>query len=182
MEKASLVSPPMVKESKAKMECRVVEVKSLGTDGGAGQLVICEVLVMHIDDSLFTHDEGGDLKLDQRKIHHVARLGGDWYCHVNEHNLFQVAKPNTQLGIGIDNLPAHIRNSKILTGNNLGQLANVHEPPEIDAAYQDEHLKNIIQYYSLNPQDMELELHRYAAKLLDDNRVQEAWQVLLATD
>ena len=77
---------------------------------------------MHIDDSLLD-----DKKIDQRKINHVARLGGDWYCVVNEQNLFQVEKPNTQLGIGVDALPASIRNSTILTGNNLGQLANVQE-------------------------------------------------------
>jgi flavin reductase (DIM6/NTAB) family NADH-FMN oxidoreductase RutF len=182
MQPSTSVKPPMVKESKAKMECRVIEIKSLGSEGGAGQLVICEVLVMHIDDDLFTNDDQGILRLDQTKINQIARLGGDWYCQVNEHNLFKVAKPNTQLGIGIDNLPAHIRNSKVLTGNNLGMLANVNEKPSIDAAFNDDHLKQIIQYYSLNPQEMDLELHRYAAKLLSENRVYDAWQVLLATD
>ena len=183
MEKATVVGPPMVKESQAKLECRVMEIKSLGEGGGAGQLVICEVLVMHIDDSLFADLPGNDgmRRLDQRKINQVARLGGDWYCQVNEHNLFQVAKPNTQLGIGIDALPAHIRNSNILTGNHLGQLANVNEMPVIDVAFNDDHLKQIIQYYSINPADMEQELHRYAAQLLKQDKVKEAWQVLLAT-
>ena len=183
MEKATVVGPPMVKESQAKLECRVMEIKSLGDGGGAGQMVICEVLVMHIDDSLFTDLPGDDgmRRLDQRKINQVARLGGDWYCQVNEHNLFQVAKPNTQLGIGIDALPAHIRNSNILTGNHLGQLANVNEMPVIDVAFNDDHLKQIIQYYSINPADMEQELHRYAAQLLKQDKVNEAWQVLLAT-
>ena len=183
MEKATVVGPPMVKESQAKLECRVMEIKSLGDGGGAGQLVICEVLVMHIDDSLFTDLPGDDgmRRLDQRKINQVARLGGDWYCQVNEHNLFQVAKPNTQLGIGLDALPAHIRNSNILTGNHLGQLANVNEMPVIDVAFNDDHLKQIIQYYSINPADMEQELHRYAAQLLKQDKVNEAWQVLLAT-
>ncbi len=184
MEKATLVSPPMVKESQAKMECRVIEIKSLGDEGGAGQLVICEVLVMHLDDNLFSDLPGNDgmRKLDQRKINQVARLGGDWYCQVNEQNLFKVTKPNTQLGIGIDALPAHIRNSNILTGNHLGQLANVNEMPVIDAAFNDDHLKQIIQYYSINPPEMEQELHRYAARLLEEEKVHEAWQILLATD
>ncbi len=176
-ESATLVKPPMVKESKVKMECKVLEVKPLGTEGGAGNLVICEVLKMHIDDSLLdTHH-----KLDQRKINHVARLGGDWYCVVNETNLFQVEKPNTQLGIGIDALPTAIRHSTILSGNNLGQLANVHELPVIDPSFDDNHLKQIIQYYSLNPEEMENELHRYAKKLLDEGHVKQAWQILLAT-
>ena len=175
-EPATMIKPPMVKESKVKMECKVVEVKSLGNEGGAGNLVICEVIRMHIDDSLLDENK----KLDQRKINHVARLGGDWYCVVNEHNLFQVEKPTTHLGIGIDMLPATIRNSKILSGNNLGQLANVHEMPVIEPSFDDNHLKQIIQYYSVNPDEMEKELHSYAKKLLDQDKIKEAWQVLLA--
>lgn len=175
-EPATLVKPPMVKESKVKMECKVVEVKSLGNEGGAGNLVICEVLRMHIDDSLVDENR----KLDQRKINHVARLGGDWYCVVNEHNLFQVEKPNVQLGIGIDALPASVRNSKILSGNNLGQLANVHDMPVVEPSFDDNHLKQIIQYYGINPDEMEKEIHSYAKKLLNEGKVKEAWQVLLA--
>jgi hypothetical protein len=166
----------MVKESKVKLECKVLEVKPLGTEGGAGNLVICEVLRMHIDDALLDENK----KINQRKINHVARLGGDWYCQVNEQNLFQVEKPNTQLGIGIDALPENIRNSDILSGNNLGQLANVQELPVIDPAFDDDHLKQIIQYFNLNPDEMEKELHLYAKKLLDKGKVRDAWQVLLA--
>lgn len=175
-EPATLVKPPMVKESKVKMECKVIEIKPLGNEGGAGNLVICEVLKLHIDDSLL--DENG--KMDQRNIHHVARLGADWYCRVDESNLFIVPKPNTELGIGVDALPESIRNSKILTGNHLGRLANVNKLPDVDPAFDDAHLKNIIQYYSINPDEMEKELHVYAAKLLDEGKLQQAWQVLLA--
>jgi flavin reductase (DIM6/NTAB) family NADH-FMN oxidoreductase RutF len=173
---ATLVKPPMVKESKVKLECKVIEVKPLGTEGGAGNLVICEVLKMHIDDSLLDENK----KIDQRKIQHVARLGGDWYCKVDETNLFHVPKPNTELGIGVDSLPDSIRNSKILTGNNLGQLANVTEIPTVEPSFDDPHLKNIIRYYSINPDEMEKELHSYAKVLLEENKLREAWQVLLA--
>jgi flavin reductase (DIM6/NTAB) family NADH-FMN oxidoreductase RutF len=176
-EAATLVQPPMVKESKVKMECKVVEVKPLGSEGGAGNLVICEVLRMHVDESIL-NTEG--TMIDQRKLQLVARLGGDWYCKVDEQSLFHVAKPNTQLGIGIDALPETIRNSNILTGNNLGQLANVHDYPTVDATFEDERLKNIIQYFSINPEEMDKELHRYAKELLDAGKVNEAWQVLLA--
>src|SRR5687768_413861 len=176
-EKAISVKPPMVKESKAKLECKVLEVKPLGEEGGAGNLVICEVLHLHIDDSLIHNG-----KIDQTKLELVARLGGDWYCKVSGENLFQVAKPNTQIGIGIDSLPESIRQSKILSGNNLGQLANVHEVPPVHPSFDDEHLKNIFQYYSINPAEMEKEVHLYAAKLLSEGKVQEAWQVLLASD
>src|ERR1044071_1223364 len=132
-ETATIVRPPMVKESKVKLECKVNEVKPLGNEGGAGNLVICEVLRMHIDDSFLDENK----KIDQRKIHHIARLGGDWYCRVNESNLFIVPKPNTELGIGVDSLPESIRNSKVLTGNNLGQLANVQEIPVVDPSFDD---------------------------------------------
>jgi flavin reductase (DIM6/NTAB) family NADH-FMN oxidoreductase RutF len=180
---ATLVKPPMVKESKVNLECKVLEVKPLGTEGGAGNLVICEVLRMHIDDSLLDDPSTtaqGLPKLDQRKINHVARLGGDWYCQVNEQSLFMVEKPNTQLGIGVDSLPESVRNSHILSGNDLGQLANVQELPFIDPAFDDDHLKQIIQYYSLHPEEMEKELHLHAKKLLEEGKVRDAWQVLLA--
>lgn len=175
-EPATLVKPPMVKESKAKMECKVIEIKPLGTEGGAGNLVICEVLRLHLDESILDANH----KPDQRKIHHIARLGANWYCKVDESSLFEVEKPNVQLGIGFDALPATIRASRVLTGNHLGQLANVHELPVIDPAFDDTHLKQIIQYYSINPDEMEKELHTYARQLLDNGKVREAWQVLLA--
>lgn len=178
-EAATIVRVPMVKEAKIKMECKVLETKSLGENGGAGQLIIAEVLCMHVDDSIL-NTEGS--MIDQRKLELVARLGGDWYCKVSPDNLFTVPKPNTQLGIGIDALPAGIRNSKTLTGNDLGMLANVHEMPVVDPAFEDAQLKNIVQYFSVNPEEMELELHRYAAKLLAANQVAAAWQVLLASE
>src|SRR5262249_52763396 len=140
---STIIKPPMVKEAKVKLECKVNEVKSLGDNAGAGQLVIAEVLVMHIDDNILTEDKR---TIDQHKLHLIARMGGNYYCVVNENNLFTVPKPNAELGIGIDALPPGIRSSKILSGNNLGQLANVQTMPEVNAAFDDDKLKNIIQY------------------------------------
>jgi flavin reductase (DIM6/NTAB) family NADH-FMN oxidoreductase RutF len=177
-EAATLVRPPMVKESPVKLECKVIEIKSLGEEGGAGQLVICEVIRMHISDSLLNEEQ----KMDQSKLELVARLGGDWYCKVSKENLFIVPKPNVQLGIGIDALPEAIRFSKILTGNHLGQLANVHQVPEPAPSFEDDHLKNIVQYFSLTPDEMEKEIHLYTARLLNEGKVQQAWQVLLFSE
>ncbi|MBD0288408.1 MAG: flavin reductase family protein, partial [Flavisolibacter sp.] len=157
---------------------KVLEIKSLGEEGGAGQLVICEILCLHIADELLTAEK----KIDQTRLELVARLGGDWYCRVTKENLFIVPKPNVKLGIGMDALPESIRSSTILTGNHLGQLANVHEQPVIDPSFEDEHLKNIVQYFSVNPVEMEKEIHRYAARLLDEGDVAKAWQVLLTSD
>jgi flavin reductase (DIM6/NTAB) family NADH-FMN oxidoreductase RutF len=178
MEPSVHIKPPRVKESKVQLECKVLEVKPLGTSGGAGNLVICEVICMHVDDAIL--NEAGTM-IDQHKLHHVARLGGDWYSKVDAQSLFQVAKPNTALGIGIDQLPVSIRNSNILTGNHLGQLANLQQLPVYEPSFYDVNVKNIVQYFSANPEDMEVELHRYAASLLHDGKVKEAWQVLLAT-
>lgn len=169
------VQPPMVKEAKIKLECKVNEVKSLGENGGAGQLVIAEVLCMHVDESIL----GEDGKIDQQKLELIARLGGDWYCKVDSSNLFKVPKPNTKLGIGVDQLPESIRNSSVLTGNHLGMLGNVHEMPDIDASFTDDRVKNIFQYYSVSPAEMETELHKYASELLNAGHVEKAWQVLL---
>ncbi len=177
-QKATLVQPPMVLESKIKLECNVIEIKPLGTQGGAGNLVICEVLCMHIADSILDENK----KIDQTKIQHVARLGGDWYTKTTADNLFKVTKPNVQLAIGINALPVSIRNSKILTGNHLGQLANVQDMPVVNPAFENEKLQHIVQYYSLNPLEMETETHRLAAALLNENKITDAWQVLLAND
>lgn len=174
-EPSTLVRPPMVKESRMKLECKVIEIKSLGNEPGSGNLVICEVLRMHIDDKFLDANK----KIDQRKINHVARLGADWYCVVNEDNLFEVEKPNTQIGVGVDALPLSVRNSTILSGNDLGQLGNINELPVIDPSFDDATLKQIIHYYSINPAEMEKELHSYAKKLLAERKIKEAWQVLL---
>ncbi len=175
-EASQLVKPPRVKESPVQMECKVIEIKSLGDKGGAGNLVIAEIIMLHIHENIL--DENG--KIDQRKLDLAARLGGNWYARVNADNIFEVKKPNTELGIGIDALPASIRTSKILTGNNLGLLANVTEVPFVNPAYEDDTLKNIFQYYSIEPEEMEKELHLYAARLLNAGKVEDAWQVLLS--
>lgn len=175
-EPSQIIRPPRVKESPVQMECKVLEVKPLGAEGGAGNLVIAEVLMMHINENIL--NEAGNI--DQKKLDLMARLGGNWYTRANASTIFEVEKPNTHLGIGVDALPENIRNSKILTGNNLGQLANVSEMPFVDPAFEDDKLKNIFQYYSTDPEEMEKELHLYAKELLDTGRVNDAWQVLLA--
>lgn len=176
-EPSQIVKPPRVKESPVQLECKVMEVKPLGNEGGAGNLVIAEVLLMHINEAILNEEKN---MIDQTKLHHIARLGGDWYCKVDSTNLFKVEKPNVKLGIGVDALPESIRSSKILSGNDLGKLGNVHEMPFIDPSFNDDRLKNIIQYYSLNPDDMDKELHLYAKELLEQGKVKEAWQILLA--
>lgn len=130
-------------------------------------------LCLHLDDSLLNVDK----KFDQTKLELVARLGADWYCKVSRENLFIVPKPNVLSGIGIDALPPNIRNSKVLTGNHLGKLANMQKMPDIDPAFNNQYLAGIS---SDSIVDRENQLHFFAAKLLDENKVDEAWQVLLS--
>ena len=173
---SELVKPWRVAESPVQMECSVEQVIETGTEGGAGNLIICRVLMMHISDNILDADQ----KIDPHKIDLVARMGGDYYCRASGSAVFEVPKPNTLLGIGMDALPPTIRNSRVLTGNDLGMLANVHELPPIDPAFFDERLRDIIQYFAINPGEMEDELHHYAKTLLQQGKVQDAWQVLLA--
>jgi len=176
-QKATLVKPPMVKESKIKFECKVIQIIPLGTEGGAGNLVLAEILMMHFDDSILNSEK----KIDQTKLDLVARLGGNWYTRANASTIFEVEKPNMKLGIGFDSLPLSIKQSKFLTGNELAQLANVSEIPQIDPTFINDKLKNIIQYYSVSPDEMESELHKYAKDLLNEGKVAEAWQILLVS-
>jgi len=174
-QQSTVVKPPMVKESKIKFECKVNQIIPLGTEGGAGNLVIAEILVMHLEESILNAEQ----KIDNTKIELLGRLGDHWYTRTNAASMFEVAKPNIKLGIGFDQLPEAIIKSKILNGNDLGKLANVNEMPVINPSFHDDKLKNIIQYYSINPEDMERELHSYAKELLQQDKVEEAWQILL---
>jgi flavin reductase (DIM6/NTAB) family NADH-FMN oxidoreductase RutF len=172
---ATRVKPPMVKESKVKMECIVRQVIPLGQEGGAGNLVLAEILVLHIDPSILDANNN----IDQTRYEPVARLGGNWYTRVTKDSLFEVEKPNVKLGIGFDQLPASVRNSTILTGNDLGMLANTDQLPEPDPAFNDAHVRHIVQYFALQPDELEKELHRYAQNLLREQKTEAAWQVLL---
>lgn len=124
------VKPFRVKEAPVQYECRVNEVVALGHEGGAGNLVICEVIRMHIAEEIM--DERGGI--DQHKIDLVARLGGDWYCRASGDSLFTVPKPLSTHGIGVDALPAEVRNSHFLTGNDLGMLGNIEKWPDAETA------------------------------------------------
>jgi len=175
---SELVRPPRVAESPVQFECVVNEVKSLGNGPGAGNLVIAEIKLIHISEAILDADG----KIDQEKIDLVARLGGDWYCRVTKDNLFKVAKPVSSIGIGVDALPYAIRNSKILTGNNLGQLGNVEVVPtdeEAEAYAQSPEIKDLLDATIGDNQTRETQLHLKAKQLLDEGRVVEAWKVLL---
>lgn len=175
---SDLVKPPRVAESYVQFECVVRDIIHLADTPGAGNLVIAEIKIIHINEDIL--DANG--QIDQAKINLVARLGGDWYCRVTAANLFKVAKPVTTIGIGVDSLSHSIRNSKILTGNNLGQLGNVEAlPSDADvAAYAKlPEIKELLDATIGDSQTRETQLHLKAKQLLDERNVKEAWLVLL---
>ena len=170
---SDVVKPFRVKESPVQFECRVNDIIALGTDGGAGNLVICEVLKMHIDESIL--DAAGNI--DQHKIDLVSRLGANWYSRSNM-GLFEVEKPLTTLGIGVDAIPDFVKESGVFDGNDLGKLGNVEAlPTEEEIAI---FVKEDFAVKAVLSADDEQKQHQLAKEYLDDNRVLHAWKILLA--
>jgi len=158
---SELIQPFRVKESPVQFECRVNEIIELGQNGGAGNLVICEVVKIHINEDVL--DANG--MIDQHKIDLVSRMGGNWYCRADKNSMFEIQKPITTIGIGVDQIPTEIRNSTILTGNDLGLLGSVEAIPT-----QEE----VAAFDALNG-----ESHQISKGLLAKNEVLEAWKTLL---
>ncbi len=166
-----IVKPPRVGESPASFECKVNQVIPLGTEGGAGNLVICEVLLIHMKEEIF--DDNG--KINPQKLDAVARMGSDDYCRVYGDSIFKVPKPNEKVGIGYDQIPMNIRDSKVLTGNDLGRLANIEKLPDHDNVKA---FKLTSEWRSIFSSG-EAGIHRYAQQLLREGRIEDAWRVLL---
>ncbi len=165
------VKPPRVAESPVSFECKVNQVIPLGQEGGAGNLVICEAVLIHIADEVL----GADGFIDPNKIDAVARMGQDYYCRASGENVFTVPKPNTKVGIGIDQIPVHIRNSNVLTGNDLGRLGNIEKLPTENEVklFQSEKIWKDASKIGID------ELHRLAKNYLSEGNIEEAWKVLL---
>jgi flavin reductase (DIM6/NTAB) family NADH-FMN oxidoreductase RutF len=177
MEPSVVVKPPRVKESPVQMECKVKDIVPLGDEGGAGNLVICEVVHMHISEDIL--DAGG--KIDQHKIDLVARLGGNWYARASGEALFEVEKPIQTKGIGVDSIPPRIRNSYVFNGNDLGKLGNVESLPTEEEIRSVMDHPRIQEIFGQTADGLEARegLHHYAKELLEKNKVSKAWKVLL---
>jgi flavin reductase (DIM6/NTAB) family NADH-FMN oxidoreductase RutF len=156
------IKPFRVKESPVQFECKVNEIVELGQNGGAGNLVICEVLRIHINENVL--DETG--MIDQHKIDLVSRMGGNWYCRANDDSMFEIQKPITTIGIGVDAIPDNIRNSAILSGNDLGLLGSVEAIPSES---------EILAYPAFTG-----DKHTEAKRLIGNGEVENAWKVLLS--
>ncbi|WP_034886921.1 flavin reductase family protein [Gillisia sp. Hel_I_29] len=173
MLKSDLVKPFRVAESPVQFECKITEVVELGQEGGAGNLVICEVVKMHFDEEIL--DENG--QIDQHKIDLVARMGGNWYSRANE-GMFEVPKPLSTLGIGVDEIPEYIRRSKVLTGNDLGKLGNVEALPSKEeiTSFLNENSEMDKIIGAGNVENIHLQAQLY----LEKDEPAKAWKLLLA--
>lgn len=172
---SEMVTPPRVAEAPAQIECIVKDVISLGKEGGAGNLVICEVVMLHLREDILDENKN----IDPFKIDTVSRLGGNWYSRAKS-GLFEVPKPLTTLGIGIDRLPENIRKSKVLTGNDLGILGNIEDfpnPEEINTF-----IKSSRELQSLVEQEDTDKIHQKAKEFIEEKKVTEAWKILLAKE
>lgn len=172
------VRPFRVKESPVQFECIVKQVIETGPNGSAGNLVICEVVLIHINEEIL--DANG--KIDQRKIDLVGRMGGAFYCRAHGDALFELTQPNKDFGVGVDALPASVRNSRVLTGSELGRLGSILNVP--DETLVNDHklteLSDLFIQLQDSPQELELQLHTMARQLLEQGRLEDAWKTLLA--
>ena len=175
---SELIKPFRVLESPVQFECKVNQVIELGTEGGAGNLVICEVLKIHINEAILDSDG----MIDQKKIDLVARMGGDWYCRANAAAMFEVKKPLTTIGIGFDNVPADILKSTILTPNDIAQLASIEKLPTETEVNEFKLIELSEIFISLESEKSALEtaLHKIAQLKITENKIAEAWLTLLA--
>lgn len=174
---SELIKPNRIKESPVQMECKVIEVKELGNEGGAGNLIICEILKIHIDEAILNDKQ----MIDQQKIDLVARMGGNWYCRADKNSMFEIEKPITTRGVGFDNIPEDILNSKYLTGNDLGMLGGVEEIPNETEVndFKLMELSDLFMEYEDDAIQLEKELHLKAKALLENQNVIDAWKTLL---
>ncbi len=170
---SDIVKPPRVAEAPVQLECKVNEVISLGKEGGAGNLVICEVVKLHIKEEILDADGN----IDPFKIDTVSRLGGNWYSRAKA-GLFEVPKPLTTLGIGVDSLPEEIRHSKVLTGNDLGMLGNIENFPNSEEIHTFINASEELKW--LRDEGNSLEIHKKAKEFLSEGKIDEAWKILLS--
>jgi flavin reductase (DIM6/NTAB) family NADH-FMN oxidoreductase RutF len=172
------IRPYRVEESPVQFECKVNEVIELGENGGAGNLVICEVTRIHIDEAVLDSNN----MIDQKKIDLVSRMGGNWYCRADQHAMFEIKKPITSCGIGYDQLPKDIIESKLLSPNDLGFLAGIESLPN-ETEVNEFKLLELSEIFILLEDDqvaLEEALHEKAKELINEQKLEEAWKCLLS--
>ncbi|MBI2258185.1 MAG: flavin reductase family protein [Flavobacteriia bacterium] len=175
---SEMIKPFRVKESPVQLECKVNQIIELGDGGAAGNLVICEVLKIHISEEVLS--ETG--QIDQKKIDLVARMGGNWYCRANGDSLFEIEKPLTTIGIGFDSFPQEILNNAFLNKNEMALLASVESIPDETEVneYKLLELSELFITLEKNPNELKKKLYQNASNLIAENKIIEAWKTILS--
>lgn len=171
------IKPPRVGEAPVSFECSVLEIIELADKPGAGNLILAEVKRIHINESYMTEGE-----LDTKKLDLVGRMGGSWYVKANGNALFEIPKPIRTKGIGVDALPKDIRESAVLTGNNLGRLGNLESLPskeDVEAMAQEDEIRMLAKKVGSNTEEFKLQLHWLAQRILEDGDTQKAISILM---
>lgn len=172
------VKPPRVAESPVSFECRVNQVIRVGKSGGAANLVVCEVILAHFKEEILDANQ----QIDPYKFDVVARMGADWYCRIHEKAIFKLQKPNRNIGMGFDLLPDHIKNSPILSGNDLGLLANIvklPDPEEIELFKEQPEIRNILSNHKGDLTFLKKKLHQRAKLFIENGDINKAWMTLM---
>lgn len=176
--KSELVKPFRVAESPVQFECKVKDIIELGESGGAGNLFVCEVVLMHVSEDVLD----GQGRIDPDKIDLCARMGGPLYCRASGNAVFEIAQPPEKIGIGFDKLPPNIKTSKVLTGNDLAELASIEhlpEPDEIQAFKEDPSFRELQRRFQNDAESFEWHVHEAARQFLKEKNITKAWQLLL---
>lgn len=179
--KSTIVLPPRVTEAPISFECRVNDVISFGKKGGAGNLIICEVLLAHFKDDILDEKK----MVSPQKLDAIARMGANWYCRVNGNNLFQLPKPSSNMAIGFDKLPSSILKSTVLTGNNLARLASVEKIPNpTKKAYSViyKQMEELLENSNSSKATFKIEAHKKIKQHIEENNVNQAWNLLTAVE
>ncbi|MCB9188922.1 MAG: flavin reductase family protein [Flavobacteriales bacterium] len=175
---SEMIRPFRVQECPVQMECKVTEVKALGEGGGAGNLVICEVLKIHIAEEVLDADQ----MIDQLKIDLVARMGGNWYCRADQSSMFEITKPITTCGIGVDAIPEEVKKSGDFSPNELGQLGGIEVLPDETSVndFKLIELSELFLEYEEDAVTLEKELYKLAKKFLLEENIEDAWKAILS--
>ena len=176
--KSDVVKPFRVKESPVQMECKVLQIIETGEGGAAGNLIICEVVKMHISEAILNEDQS----IDPKKLDLIGRLGGDWFCRPNESSMFKIHRHARELVIGYDAIPEDIRNSTVLSGNDLGKLGGVLELPDETEVneYKLMELSDLFISLEDKPAELEIKLHQLAKEHIERDELEVAWKIVLA--
>lgn len=176
---SDLVKPHRIQESPVHYECKVSEIITLGEHGGAGHLIICNVLKMHVSESVI---DASNNRINPHKIDLVGRMGRSHYVRASGDAIFDVYQSVMKPALGFDQLPTHILESKVLTGNDIAQLAGLYELPtteELGVTVSTPAVLDVIKQHEEPSEEMLVDLHKLVQAMLVEGKAEEAFKVAM---